>query len=505
MTQEPTDELQPIAEDVREEGPIYADRNIVLKLSQDKMTLLLDYPTVPADLEPLIYCLRKRLQDRHVPEEWIGELLEQHIQKAVEENGHLHDVAIVQGEPIVPPVDGYIEWASNFFKRGFHVDEATGTVDYRRRIARTSVEAGELLATVVLPISGQNGRDVYGRMVPAPKGFTPSLSAGTGVREAPEERKFFASTSGRIRMTSNVLSVDEVYVVEGNVGLATGNITHNGAIVIKGDIESGSDVKARGDIEVHGLIENSDVLTGGNLTVHGGIVGKGKDKIIVAGWLHAHFIVDSEVEAGKDIIIDREILNSEIKTRGALAMQNGRLVGGRVTALAGVLVGQTGTDAGIPTCVIAGRDFRLQARIDKLNVEIDKLEDRGTRIKQTVEPILHKLPRMSEEARGAIETLLQEAKEIDLRVRNYTLAIERLRQKSKQAARPRIEISKVLYPDTILQMGPIQQHMKDEFKGPCHAVIDKGDVQLRFGRLNWGRDLSESLLDELDDESAANT
>ena len=52
-----------------------------------------------------------------------------------------------------------------FFSRGFEVDPETGALDYRQRTGRSTVEKGELLATIVLGVAGTNGKDVFGEKI----------------------------------------------------------------------------------------------------------------------------------------------------------------------------------------------------------------------------------------------------------------------------------------------------------------------------------------------------
>lgn len=480
---------QPPAEETTGKGrdTHYVDRDIKLEFAKDNMRIVLHYPRVPDDVDSLIACVRAELEQKKVPEEFRGPELAARIRGECEQHDPetaLEDVVIIEGLPFEPPVDGYIEWAGPYFAPGFVVDEETGKIDWRKRVAQPEVSAGDRLATLVPPVPGKNGRDVYGRMVPAPKGHMPSLQASDGVRYVSEELSFYSLKDGRVRMSGSALSVDEVLVIEEDVGLRTGDIRHRGAVVVQGDVREGSSVKAQGDLVVEGTIEDAEIVTGGDLSVRGGILG-GEKKITVAGRVHAQFMRDAHIEAGRDIVVEREILQSRVKTRGALAMQYGRLIGGEVIALRGILAGQTGSEANVPTTVIAGRDFRLLARLDAVRAEIDSLEDRREKIQATLGPVQEHLEKLDEEKRALAEKLLREMQEIDRRVGELGIAMERLRLRSKTAAVPRIEVLRVMYPDTILYLGAVSHHLKREFPGPVHAVLMHEDVDLRYGRTSW--------------------
>jgi len=487
MAQGPTEEQSDGTAEAREpDGPLF---DMVLTVTGDDMRVLLDYHEVPSDLKPILKDIREKLTVRGIPSEHLGEALERRLREAAEHGGSFKHVVLIEGTPASPTEDGFIKWGADYFSPGFVVDEDTGVIDYRKRVAQTSVEAGDRLAMVVPPKPGQNGRDVFGKIVPASKGVWPLVRLGSNVREErndeSQEVSYYATTSGRIRWAAGTLSVDDVYTVEGNVGLATGHIDHPGAVVVEGDIEADSSVKARGDLEVRGIIEQADVRTGGNLIVHGGIIGRGKEKIVVAGRVHARFINDVELEAGRDVVVEREIRQSTIRSRGTVAMQYGRLVGGETTALGGILVGQTGSEALVPTVLIAGRDYRLQAKIESRTQQIGELEERLEKIRRTVAPISARQARVSEETRAAIEALLQEAKEINTRIDSIRSHIDQLKGQSKALARPRIEISTMVHPETVLMIEPDRLRVKDELIGPVHATVREGQIKLRHGQLTW--------------------
>jgi hypothetical protein len=475
-----TSELPPLDTDL-------ADSDLKVDVSSDRMALRVSYPSIPKKFESFLHILRTELRKRHVAEEFLGVGLFQRVSEVVqntleEGNSRIEDAVVVEGVEPVPPVDGRIEWGGPFFDHGFVVDPETGAIDYRKRAAVTSVTVGQLLATVIPPIPGVNGRDIYGRMVPAPKGAVPAIRPGQHVEENPEERTFHAGIDGRIRWANSILSVDEVFVIDGNVDLKVGHISHLGAVVVEGDIEPDMVVKAKGDIEVHGIIDGADILTGGNLLVHGGITGKQGRKITVAGRVHARFILDAELEVGRDIVVEREVLQSVVKTRGALAMQYGRLVGGQVTALAGILVGQTGSEAHVRTHLNAGVDFRLQQKIERIYKQVDDLEERRTRIRETLEPVLKGKRPVSDKMKAAIEKIVKEDREIEKQQTELRIRIERLKMQSKAMAQGRVEVSKMMYPETWLNIQGEQLRVCERARGPLYATLVKGDILVRPGR-----------------------
>ncbi|MFO7974687.1 MAG: FapA family protein [Candidatus Hydrogenedentota bacterium] len=462
-----------------EDGPF---PEATLQVTRDRMAVLLNCPTMPSELDEFIDWVREELAAREVMPhllEGIGDT----IRGVVAKDEGFHGVAVVEGKQPGPPIDGYIEWGGDFFKAGFLVDEETGALNYRKPAAERNVVTGQLLAAVHPPQPGEDGVDVFGNRVPGKKGRARRLRPGRNIRQ--EDDRYYAAREGRIQWDQKTLSVDEVLVIHSDVGLKSGDIDHLGTVVVQGDIGPESVVRATGDIEVEGIIEQADVEAGGDLVVEGGIMGRGKDKILVEGRIQAKFIIDAEVEAGHDIVINREIVQSTVKCMASISIPNGRIVGGEIVARAGVLVGQVGSEALVPTVLTAGRDFRLDDKLEILHAEIDGLFTKREQLDLKLQRASKRkrLPMMRPEdlQNGDVPALTEEIKEIDRRIQVLTAEAESLKLQSKSNTRARLEILKVVHPESYLGLGEEQLHVRERFRGPVHAHVSGGKVHLRRG------------------------
>lgn len=445
------------------------------------MSLFLECPGVPESMDAFIAGIRAELQERGTPPDWLGEAFENRLREAADRGAPLN-VPLVEGLPPEPPRDGYIEWADDFFIHGFVIDEKTGAVDYRKHAARTTVRPGQLLATIIPPEPGKDGCNVFGVRIHAVVGKKARIRAGANVRADETGTRFYATVDGRIRWIGGTLSVDEVLTIEGNVGLATGDIEHPGAVVVMGDIEPGALVAAAGDIEVCGLVEQAGIEAGGNLLVHGGISGRGKRPVRAAGRVHARFVIDAEIEAGKDVVIEREILQSHVRTCGGVAVPYGRLVGGETVALTGVIAGKTGSEALVPTTIVGGCDFRLDDRIASVVRELTEHQTELARIREALKPLLRRRT-LSTEAATRREDLKREREIIEGRVTGAEQILERLRAESRTHTRPRLEVLRLAHPETVFGIGPDHRlRLKDDASGPVHALLLGSEIVLRPGR-----------------------
>ncbi len=410
------------------------------------------------------------LPDRNALLEWLRD--------ALAASGKLKGAIVAKGEPPTPGEDGRIEWARNFFDTDFAVDPATGAVNYRERQGDPAVEAGEFLARVIPPVEGKAGRDVFGKPITPPKSKGIRITSGPRVRHAPDENSYYAEESGRVRFVGNKLSVDQVFTVPGSVGLESGHVRHPGAIVVAEDVLQGSRVSAEGDVEVRGMVEPSDIITGGRLTVRGGITGGPSVAIKATGGVKARYILEAVIEAGEDVEAETEILHSTIRTRGRLAAPGARLVGGSVSALGGIEVQQAGSPSSVPTKLTAAEDPQLEQAVKLQEERMASYAEQIRRIEQAIAPIESQgsnVPLEKQRALDGLRAKLTEFKEGEAEARKEIAAI---REESDKRTRKHIHIGKVVYPDTILRIGGVSHRVIDLVKGPVKAILHDGQIEL---------------------------
>ncbi|MDX9974046.1 MAG: FapA family protein [FCB group bacterium] len=449
-----------------------AAQSLTLNVSPDRLAIHYHGPAPTNADDTLCNEILAELTVLGVPVVPSRETLLARIQAALADGAPL-----VEGQAPVPSQDGILNWAGDFFSQGFLVDEKTGSVDFRQRAAQLSVTDGQLLLTVVPPVDGVAGMDVFGKPIPVPRGKVRRVRTGPNVRLDDSSATYYAAASGRIRWNGELLSVDPVFEVPGSVGLATGHIVHPGALVVGKDIESGSKVRAAGEIEVKGAVEGADVECGGDLSITGGLT-NGEGRLVRSGGkAHARFVRDAHIEAEGDIFIEKESIQSTLKTRGAVIMPRGRIIGGEVTALRGIEVCDAGTAAGIHTTLVAGEDFARAAEMEMLHKRLAEMEMAQARIRHALDLAATSAIKLSPEQFQAMLALEIKAEEAEEEIRELR---ERVRKGTETfpPGHPRIIIHGCLYPETVLRIGCERYNTSDAIKGPITALVAGGGIIL---------------------------
>lgn len=256
--------------------------------------------------------------------------------------GMAEGTVIARGRPPEHGVDGYLEsLVPQVRSRVPLVDEA-GHTDYRDLGAIQVVHAGEALMRRHPPTPGTPGRTLLGRALPARPGKEVMFAAKLeGAAVAPGDPNLLqAAITGQPVAIRGGMIVEPVYRVAA-VGTASGNIEFEGSVVVEGDVAAGMRVRATGDIEVGGVVENATLEAGGSIVIMGGAMGSlgrkssSEHHIRCGGCFNAAYVQQARIEAGDSIFVDDLVMQGELSAINHVRVgheRRGHIVGGQVQA-----------------------------------------------------------------------------------------------------------------------------------------------------------------------------
>jgi flagellar assembly FapA-like protein len=111
-----------------------------------------------------------------------------------------------------------------------------------------------------------------------------------------------------------------------------------GSIVIDGSVGPNWCIRASGDVEVRGFVNEAIIVAGGSVLVRGDVIGTGSSSMIVAGWdVMVNQAADTEILAGHNIAAAQQLLNCNVTAAsrilvGGSPMRSGIISGGLVHA-----------------------------------------------------------------------------------------------------------------------------------------------------------------------------
>ncbi|HDR05177.1 MAG TPA: DUF342 domain-containing protein, partial [Candidatus Marinimicrobia bacterium] len=383
----------------------------------------------------------------------------------------VQDILIARGQPLSRGEDAQLIWYIDLNNAGS--GSPFKTLKKHKQVTEGQELVAKLPATDGKPeikVTGET-RVVPGDDIPLPRGKNTMVSE--------DGLTLYSQIDGYIVSENNLLAVDNVYRVHGNIDLNTGNIKYNGTVIIDGDVRSGYRVYATDSIYIDGTVEAANIYSqNGDVVIRHGVLGRGRANILAGGQINAGFIQDATVGAKKDVIIDRYILNSGISSGGRVILKKneGLIRGGKIHADEGVEAIELGSDQSKDTEVIVSSNdyYEMDSRKWEIKKAEETLMNHVNTIKRRVEFLRlleQRLKRLSPEKQNE----LNEASD-ELNSKMSQLEALRMQEQLIDNERNREETSK-----TVIIRGVLHKGVKIGI-GNKEVLVDKNMFNVRYIR-----------------------
>jgi uncharacterized protein (DUF342 family) len=310
---------------------------------------------------------------------------EKEIKEYLEEMDYTRPLLAAEGTRMVNGRDAYIEYKVRVDNKNVSFEEdEQGKVDFRNLELLENVVVGQLLAVKVPAEQGVQGRTVTNRIIPARPGKDVKILHGKGTILSEDGTELTAEINGQVVFKGGRISVDPVYVVNGDVSLETGNIVFLGSVIIAGTVQDNFEVKAAGNIEVRGTVQKAFLEAEGDVIVFQGITGRDEAKIeSTGGSVYAKFIQNANVFAENDVIVPEGIMHSNVDAGNRVVSigKRARIVGGIIRAGDEVNARFLGTDVSTRTEIRVGIHPKVLQQLSDLTGMKAKIEEEQTQLK----------------------------------------------------------------------------------------------------------------------------
>ncbi len=302
------------------------------------------------------------------------------IEQIVSARMYPKQTIIAKGIPMRPGVNGHLDYLikTNPNKRP---KDMGYRVDHHDLNLVENVTAGQVLARKTPAQPGEDGTDVRGKTVRAPKVKEPRLPAGKGTTTSNKNPlELIAALDGFVRLdkkTFDKIIIEQIYNIYGNVDLSTGNLDIEGSVKVNRNVLEGFRVKATGNITILGAAEACYLEAGGSIEIRGGVIGGTRRAVIKADAdVRTKFADHADIVSNGNIFIDDETLLCNLQAEEMIiigserAGNRGRLVGGETAAGHEIRAVTVGTDKGLRTRLRVGERPALAQRRRAMLVEI---------------------------------------------------------------------------------------------------------------------------------------
>ncbi|AHH05147.1 hypothetical protein BmHG_00275 [Borrelia miyamotoi] len=283
----------------------------------------------------------------------------------------------IYGEPVemakgINPVKGRDSYI-NFIAKSKYLGEY-GSIDIGNELR--NVDQGEELAEIIPLSKGVDGYTVFGKILVAENGRELDLVLGENTLR--EGNKIVAGCDGYMSIVNGVISVHDVYVIEGDVGPGTGNIVNNGMVLVRGSVLDGYNVMAKSGIEVNGLVGRCNLKTDGSIILRSGANGKGGSEIYAKKSIRSKFLENVNVRCEGDIEVIRGIVNSYVSCKKKVLCigKKSKIVGSYINAREEVRAYSIGSEGNAETSISVGFDPEIKDLLSRFTEYLVKIEKR---------------------------------------------------------------------------------------------------------------------------------
>jgi uncharacterized protein (DUF342 family) len=356
------------------------------------------------------------------------------------------------------------------------------SVDTREVSHFVSATAGQPLCQL-LATAAVDGRSVFGEAIPVPpppKGTkeAPAMKLGKGVALAADGTTAVAQLDGSVELESGTLTVARVLNVRGNVDFKIGNVDFNGDVAIAGDVLPGFKVKATGDVRVGGVVERASIEASGQILVRGGVAGRHSANLKAGGNIEARYLHMIAVDSGESVTITSECLESHVSADRDVVVEQGAIIGGSVRARGNVRAAILGSEMGVPTIIVAGRDSVAHKELTAARKALKSLMDAVNNDRSAVQ-LLESQPLPPGKV-AMLEVLKRQLSQREEEVNTQrTLVAELLATYAERAGQ--VEVKRKVYGNVTIRIGDYTRIIATDQDGPLifYPDVENGTLAVR--------------------------
>lgn len=402
---------------------------------------------------------------------------------------------VARGEKAKHGTNGYVEYKFDTKKEKTAFSEDDVKINFKAAYNIANVKEGDVVAVYHKPTKGIEGHTVHNRVLKAYDGKETQILAGENVQLSEDKMQAVSKIDGQALLQDGVVSVLPVYYVNGSLSIKTGgNIDFVGSVVINGDVEDGYVVKASKDIQIHGTVGKSEIVSGGDIVVSNGIQTKGEGVVRAKGSVISKFIGNSIVFAEDRVVVSDGIVNSQVNCGGKIICygKRARIHGGQLRAGNSIIAKEIGTAAGTETILEVGVNPESRERYNFLDAKIKENTETIENLDLNIgafEKILKTKGSLTEEKQASYDDMRAQRDALLSENSHMTSEFVTLRDEIQTLkGTGEISVENIIYPNVKININTAEYTVKNELKwvtfyreGPMIKMreysVDKEDLK----------------------------
>lgn len=312
------------------------NRHIDIKIEKDKMKAYINISydpkiktylkDIPESNELYMQVIDKEEKNEHffTSEEIIKELIDKGVVFGIKKDvldeislkDNVKNVIVAEGMEAIDAVDDDIKFLYKQEKTE-DLKNSLKAIDYKNINNIESVSEGQVIANIITGKNSILGKNILGKEVRSKKNKIKEIIVGHGCRRNGD--KIIALQYGHISFKNNVVTVNKVYEVKGDVNISTGNINFQGDVNISGNVTEGMLVCAKNNIDIAGGLFGCNVISLGDIKIQKNVINSnisaGGDDVNKYSRLQSVRSLEEvllKIEADIEFIINKNLLHRDI-------------------------------------------------------------------------------------------------------------------------------------------------------------------------------------------------
>ncbi len=356
-----------------------------------------------------------------------------------------------------------------------------GSVDFHQLDMISHCNKGDLLATLTPMDPGRPGIDVCGNIIRPLKVNNKVLRHGNKIHLSEDGLQMFSEVDGHVSLTDQRVFVSDTYDVPANVDASTGDITYEGNVVVKGNVITGFSIKAKGDVEVNGVVEGAYIEAGGQIILKLGMQGMNKGILKANGNIITKFLENAEVIAG-GYVSTESILHSKVSAKGDIIVggKRGFVTGGEIRSATMISVKTAGSQMGTYTLLEVGIDPKVLSEFRELEKKIAGMNVDKEKLAQALALFRKKLSLgvpITPDKKLYLKQITQQNIVLETQIKEARKRYEDLRIEMDSQSSGCVKVSDIVYPGTKIVISNVVHFVRDNIQH-SKFIRDRADIKI---------------------------
>ena len=337
------------------------------------------------------------------------------------------------------------------------------------------VKEGDVIGRISPPERGIPGKTIFGEAIFPEKVEEIEIDIGEEIERSRDE-SLTALSQGYVVADANRVDIVPLYIMDKPSPGTSPDLSFPGAVFSRGDLQGPGSIRCE-DLFVLGNCEQIQITSQGDVFIGGGILGHQQTSVDADGCVYSAFVSEARVSALGEIVVLNAIINSQVVSNDSVRVTSdkGIITGGTTQALKEIVAQSIGSEFGMLTETVVGKDFLTSQRMGDIREKIHLHENNLYRIQKLKQELAKSTVRIEDlppEKQEIYIGVLRKEAQSQTELQSLMRRKKKLRQSLQDFLSASIQVVDSLYPPVRVQ---IVNEIK-EIKEKLNAVTLKYDV-----------------------------